>query len=53
MGIPALIGIEVSEDYDGELAIVDGYEGKLIVAPNEEILELYRKMRIKRNCSSS
>lgn len=45
MGIPALIGIEVSESYNGKLAIVDGYEGKLIVDPDEEVLDNYKKKK--------
>ncbi len=45
MGIPALIGIEVSESYNGKLAIVDGYEGKLIVDPDEEVLNNYKKKK--------
>lgn len=41
MGIPALVGVDVEEGLDGELGIVDGYKGKFIVSPKEEVLEKY------------
>ena len=41
MNIPALIGIDFSEDVDGKMGIVDGYEGKLIVDPPVSVLETY------------
>lgn len=30
MGIPALIGVQIEEKWDGKLAVLDGYEGKLL-----------------------
>ena len=30
MGIPALVGVDIDQKYEGKLAIVDGYEGKFI-----------------------
>ena len=48
MGIPALIGIEVDESWNGKNAIVDGAKGKLIIEPDSAILEDYveQKMRL-------
>lgn len=43
MNIPALIGIDFSEDMDGHFGIVDGYEGILYVDPDEETQMKYRK----------
>lgn len=42
MNIPALIGVDIPEDVDGKLGIVDGYDGKLIIEPEEEVLNEYR-----------
>ena len=43
MNIPALISVDYNEEIDGKMAVVDGFEGKLIVEPEEDILEAYRK----------
>lgn len=45
MNIPALIGVEYSEEVDGKLAIVDGFSGSLIVEPDEETLHRFEKKR--------
>lgn len=37
MNIPALIGIDYSEDWDGCEAIVDGFEGKIYVNPEADV----------------
>ena len=42
MNIPALIGIDYTEDAEGKRGIVDGYEGKLIIDPPASVLEEYR-----------
>ncbi len=42
MNIPALIGVEFPKDVNGKLGIVDGYTGKLIVEPEDKVLEEYR-----------
>lgn len=42
MNIPALISVDYSLEIDGKMAVVDGFEGKLIVDPEEEMLEAYR-----------
>lgn len=46
MNIPALIGVEIQEDWNGKLAVVDGYEGKLYIEPEEEVLtKIQQKQR--------
>ena len=40
-GIPAVVGMDVSEEMDGMLAILDGAAGKLILNPDEEKLSFY------------
>lgn len=39
MNIPALIGVPVSEDWDGQTGIVDGQTGTFYVDPDEDILK--------------
>ena len=41
MNIPALIGVEIDENWNGKMAIVDGKYGKLIVDPEYSVLEQY------------
>lgn len=41
MNIPALIGVEIQESWNGKMAIVDGKHGKLIVDPEYSVLEHY------------
>ena len=43
MGIPALIGVEIKEEWNGKQAIVDGYTGTLIIEPDEAALAEYKK----------
>jgi phosphotransferase system enzyme I (PtsI) len=43
MNIPALIGVDFDDAIDGKFAIVDGFAGKLIVEPEEDVLAEYRK----------
>lgn len=38
MNIPALIGVEIQEAWDGRLAVVDGHTGTLYIDPDEETL---------------
>lgn len=47
MGIPALIGVDIKEEWNGKIGIVDGYEGMLIVDPSEEVLAEYRAKKEK------
>ncbi len=41
MNIPALIGVSFDESMDGKMAVVDGFEGKLFVEPDEETRKTY------------
>lgn len=41
MGIPALVGVEIDENWNGKIGIVDGYEGKFIVEPEMKLLGEY------------
>lgn len=47
MNIPALIGVPIDERWNGKMAVVDGYEGKLIIEPDEDVLEVYRQKQQK------
>lgn len=48
MNIPALIGVDFSEDdMEGHMGIVDGYEGKFIVDPDDDVLAEYKKKKEK------
>ncbi|MDY2812895.1 MAG: phosphoenolpyruvate--protein phosphotransferase [Dorea sp.] len=38
MNIPALIGVSIQEEWNGKMAVVDGYSGTLYVEPEEDIL---------------
>lgn len=42
MNIPALIGVDYPEEADGKMAIVDGYEGKIMIDPDEKTLQVYQ-----------
>ncbi|MFH1913228.1 MAG: phosphoenolpyruvate--protein phosphotransferase [Pseudomonadota bacterium] len=61
MGIPALVGVDMLEDFihDGDLVIIDGLTGKIVVNPTESELEDYNERaasfedytrKIKRGC---
>ena len=41
IGIPALVDVEIEEDWDGLLAVVDGYTGTLYLDPDAELLKEY------------
>lgn len=45
MNIPALIGVDFAENVDGKTGIVDGYEGKFFVDPDEETLLKYQERK--------
>ena len=45
MNIPALIGVDYSDDWNGKLAIVDGFEGAIYVAPVKEVLDKKEAIR--------
>ncbi|MGL1860917.1 MAG: phosphoenolpyruvate--protein phosphotransferase [Pseudodesulfovibrio sp.] len=45
LGIPALVGVDKLEDYvhDGDLVVIDGLTGKIVVNPTETELEDYNE----------
>ncbi|MGN1167672.1 MAG: phosphoenolpyruvate--protein phosphotransferase [Lachnospiraceae bacterium] len=43
MNIPALIGVEICEEWNGKMAVVDGYSGTLYIEPDEDILNEMKK----------
>lgn len=45
MNIPAIINVDYKDEFEGKMAVVDGYEGKLIVEPTEEELKKYTEIR--------
>ena len=45
MNIPALVEIDTDTEWDGQLAIVDGYTGSLYIHPDEEIKKEYEIRR--------
>lgn len=47
MNIPALIGVDIQEEWNGHMAVVDGRSGKLYIDPEEEILTKLKDDRKK------
>lgn len=47
MGIPALVGVELQENWNGKMAVVDGYKGEIIIEPEESVLEEYKQQQKK------
>ena len=49
MSIPAIIGcpIPLSDEVNGKLAVVDGYEGKVYVEPDEDVLADKKKLLLQ------
>lgn len=45
MNIPALIGVNFSEEIEGKMGIVDGMEGKIIIDPTMSVLEEYKEKK--------
>ncbi len=43
IGIPALINIDIKEEWNNKLAILDGLSGTLIIEPDETTLDEYKK----------
>ena len=41
MGIPSLVNVEISQEWDGEEAILDGYTGTLYLRPDSELHKEY------------
>lgn len=49
MSIPAIIGcpIPLTDDVNGKMAVVDGYEGKIYVEPDEDVLADKKKLLLQ------
>ncbi|NMA64780.1 MAG: phosphoenolpyruvate--protein phosphotransferase [Clostridiaceae bacterium] len=43
INVPAVSGIDISKEWDGKIAILDGYEGVLYIEPSESILKEKQK----------
>ena len=46
MNIPALIGTEIDEAWDGKLAIIDGYNNCIYIEPTDDLVETLDKKRV-------
>ncbi len=46
MNIPALIGTDISPDWNGRMAIIDGYNSCLYIDPTEELLRTLDEKRV-------
>jgi phosphotransferase system enzyme I (PtsI) len=51
MNIPAVVGLrDVSQHvHDGQMVILDGYEGALIIEPTEQTLFVYGQLEVRRH----
>lgn len=50
MGIPAIVGVgEISKNYDGELALLDGIRGRITIRPKEIDVWEYKNAKAKEN----
>lgn len=49
MNIPAVIGLgeALSQEYDGKMAVIDGFTGTLYIEPDEETLTVMQEKRAK------
>lgn len=47
MNIPALIGIKIDREWNGKMAVVDGYNGELILAPDEATIKVMKERQEK------
>lgn len=45
MNIPALIGVSISKEWNGKMAVLDGYTGTFYIDPTEEIIAEFTKKR--------
>lgn len=43
MNIPALIQVDIKEEWNEKQAIIDGFSGKFIIEPEADVLEEYQK----------
>lgn len=42
MNIPALIQIDIKEEWNGKMGIIDGFTGEFYIEPDQEVLEKYK-----------
>ncbi len=51
MNLPAVVGLHDASQHlhDGQIAILDGYSGTLIVEPSEQTLYVYGQLEVKRH----
>lgn len=47
MNIPALIGIKIDREWNGKMAVVDGYNGELILEPDETTIKVMKERQEK------
>ena len=47
MNIPALIGVDFEADWDGKMAVLDGYSGCVYVEPTADLLSAMKSKRIE------
>lgn len=49
MGIPAIVNTKISieEDMNDKLTIIDGFNGKIIIDPTEDVLKVYNERKEK------
>lgn len=47
MNIPALIQVDIKEEWNGKQAIIDGFSGKFIIEPEADVLEEYQKKQVE------
>ncbi len=47
MNLPALIGVKIDKSWNGKTGIVDGYNGVIIVDPDEETIAEYKEIQRK------
>lgn len=47
MNIPALIGIKIDREWNGKMAVVDGYSGELILEPDEATIKVMKERQEK------
>ncbi len=43
MNIPALIGVDIKKEWNGKLAVIDGYKGTIVIDPQEDYLKEAKK----------
>ena len=47
MSIPAIIGVEISESWNGKIGILDGYTGTILIDPDENTMKEYQEKQAR------